>query len=211
MGRNSLAPLAEPAARAGRKAPVREEQDEMDMTGEERIAASRETVWAALNDVEVLKRCIPGCESLEKQSDAEMTAKVKLQIGPVSARFSGRVTLSEIDPPNGYRIAGEGSGGTAGHAKGSALVRLAQDGDTTILRYEARADVGGKLAQLGGRLIDATAKKLAGEFFSKFGDVVGPAPQAAVTDAAASQEKPTLLRRGFGKKTSADDDSSPSA
>ena len=145
----------------------------MDMTGEERIAASRATVWAALNDVEVLRQCIPGRETLEKQSDTEMTAKVKLQVGPVSARFSGKVNLSEIDPPNGYRIAGEGSGGTAGHAKGSALVRLVEDGDGTILRYEARADVGGKLAQLGGRLIDATAKKLAGEFFSKFGELVG--------------------------------------
>jgi uncharacterized protein len=180
----------------------------MDMTGEERIAASREMVWTALNDVEVLKQCIPGCESLEKQSDTEMTAKVKLQIGPVSARFSGKVTLSEIDPPNGYRIAGEGSGGAAGHAKGSALVRLVEDGDGTILRYEARADVGGKLAQLGGRLIDATAKKLAGEFFSKFGDVVGPMPVGAE---AATEEKPGMLRRWFGKKKDADDGGSPSS
>src|SRR5688572_4880110 len=110
------------------------EQDDMNMNGEERIAASRETVWAALNDVDVLKQCIPGCESLEKQSDTEMTAKVKLKIGPVSASFSGKVTLSEIDPPHGYRIAGEGSGGAAGHAKGSALVRLVEDGDGTILK-----------------------------------------------------------------------------
>ena len=175
----------------------------MDMTGEERIAASRETVWAALNDVEVLKQCIPGCETLEKQSDTEMTAKVKLQIGPVSARFSGKVALSEIDPPNGYRIAGEGSGGTAGHAKGGALVRLVEDGDGTILHYDARADVGGKLAQLGGRLIDATARKLAGEFFSKFGEVVGPAPASAEGEAAAAiagEQKPGMLRRWFGKK-----------
>jgi carbon monoxide dehydrogenase subunit G len=180
----------------------------MDMTGEERIAASRETVWAALNDVEILKRCIPGCESLEKQSDTEMTAKVKLSIGPVSARFSGKVTLSEVDAPNGYRIAGEGSGGAAGYAKGSALVRLIEDGDGTLLRYEARADVGGKLAQVGGRLIDATARKLAGEFFSKFGAVVGP--QRAEPGVAA-EAKPTrkqgllrrwfaMLRRWFGKK-----------
>jgi uncharacterized protein len=182
----------------------------MDMTGEERIAASRATVWAALNDVEVLKQCIPGCESLEKQSDTEMTARAKLQIGPVSARFSGKVTLSEIDAPNGYRIAGEGSGGAAGHAKGSALVRLVGDGDGTVLRYEARADVGGKLAQLGGRLIDATAKKLAGEFFSKFKDVVGPmAPEAEAAE-AASEEKPGMLRRWFGKKKDAEDGGSPS-
>jgi carbon monoxide dehydrogenase subunit G len=172
----------------------------MDMTGEERIAASREVVWAALNDPEVLKQCIPGCESLERVSDTEMTAKVKLTIGPVSARFSGKVTLSEIDPPNGYRIAGEGSGGAAGYAKGSALVRLVEDGDGTVLRYEAKADVGGKLAQLGSRLIDATAKKLAGEFFSKFGTVVGPV--AAEGDAAGGEpaKKPGVLSRWFGKR-----------
>jgi carbon monoxide dehydrogenase subunit G len=186
----------------------------MDMTGEERIAAGRATVWAALNDVEVLKQCIPGCETLEKQSDTEMTAKVKLQIGPVSARFSGKVALSEIDPPNGYRIAGEGSGGTAGHAKGSALVRLVEDGDGTILRYEARADVGGKLAQLGGRLIDATARKLASEFFSRFGEVVGPAPASAEGEAAAAttgEQKPGMLRRWFGKKKDDADGGNPSA
>jgi carbon monoxide dehydrogenase subunit G len=177
----------------------------MDMTGEERIAATRETVWAALNDVEVLKQCLPGCEALERQSDTDMTARVKLQIGPVSARFSGKVTLSEIDPPNGYRIAGEGSGGAAGHAKGSALVRLVEDGDGTILRYDAKADVGGKLAQLGGRLIDATAKKLAGEFFSTFRDVVGPMPTAPEATGASSEEKPGMLRRWFGKKKAIED------
>jgi carbon monoxide dehydrogenase subunit G len=177
----------------------------MDMTGEERIAASRETVWAALNDVAVLKQCIPGCESLEKQSDTEMTAKVKLAIGPVNARFSGKVTLSEVDAPNGYRIAGEGSGGAAGYAKGSALVRLVEDSDGTLLKYEARADVGGKLAQVGGRLIDATARKLAGEFFSKFGEVVGP-PPVSEEEAAPEPEpakKPGLLRRWFSKKEDA--------
>src|SRR5262245_9988278 len=124
----------------------------MDMTGEERIEASRETVWVALNDPEVLRQCIPGCESLEKLSDTEMTAKVKLKVGPVSASFSGKVVLSDIDAPNGYKIAGEGSGGVAGYAKGSALVRLVVDGTGTILKYEVKADVGGKLAQLGGRL-----------------------------------------------------------
>jgi carbon monoxide dehydrogenase subunit G len=178
----------------------------MDMTGEERIAASREVVWAALNDVEVLKQCIPGCESLERQSDTEMTAKVKLQIGPVNARFSGKVTLSEIDPPNGYRIAGEGSGGAAGHAKGSALVRLAEDGDGTLLKYEARADVGGKLAQVGGRLIDATARKLASEFFSKFGSVVGPRPPEEDVGEAEPAKKAGLLGRWFGKKKGAAED-----
>ena len=175
----------------------------MDMTGEERIAASRETVWAALNDADVLKQCIPGCESLEKLSDTEMTAKVKLTIGPVSARFSGKVTLSEVDAPNGYRIAGEGSGGAAGYAKGSALVRLTDDGDGTLLKYEVKADVGGKLAQVGGRLIDATSKKLAGEFFSKFGAVVGPVPEAE--GGTEPGKKPGLLGRWFGKKKDTED------
>jgi uncharacterized protein len=145
----------------------------MDMTGEQHIAASREKVWAALNDPEVLRQCIPGCQSLEKLSDTEMTAKVVLQVGPVKAAFSGKVQLSDIDPPNGYRITGEGSGGVAGYAKGGAVVRLADEGGGTLLRYEAKADVGGKLAQLGGRLIDATARKLAGEFFDRFGEIVG--------------------------------------
>jgi carbon monoxide dehydrogenase subunit G len=173
----------------------------MDMTGEERIEASRETVWAALNDPEVLKRCIPGCESLEELSDTEMTARVRLRVGPVSATFSGKVTLSDIDAPNGYRIAGEGAGGAAGYAKGSALVRLIQDGAATILKYEVKADVGGKLAQLGGRLIDATARKLAGEFFGKFGEVVGPPPPGGEVGAqTGTEEKPGVLRRWFSRK-----------
>jgi carbon monoxide dehydrogenase subunit G len=171
----------------------------MDMTGEERIDASRETVWAALNDIDVLKQCIPGCESLERLSDTEMAAKVKLQVGPVSARFSGKVTLSEIDAPNGYRIAGEGTGGPAGYAKGSALVRLVEDGSGTLLRFEAKADVGGKLAQLGGRLIDATARKLAGEFFGKFGAVVGPQPAEGNAAEKRASAKPSVLRRWFGR------------
>lgn len=148
----------------------------MDMSGEERIAASREVVWAALNDVDVLKQCIPGCESLEKVSDTGMAARVKLQVGPVRAAFTGKVTLSDMDPPNGYRISGEGQGGVAGYAKGGAVVRLLDDGGGTLLKYEAKADVGGKLAQLGGRLIDSTARKLAGDFFQKFGEIVGGAP-----------------------------------
>jgi hypothetical protein len=176
----------------------------MDMTGEERIDASREAVWAALNDPEILRQCIPGCESLDKVSDTELTAKVKLQVGPVSARFSGKVTLSEVDPPNGYRIAGEGSGGAAGYAKGSALVRLVENGTGTLLKYEAKADVGGKLAQVGGRLIDATARKLAGEFFSKFGTVVGPVPPEAEAGPKQPEKKPGLLKRWFGKKGPSD-------
>ncbi len=175
----------------------------MDMTGEERIAAGREVVWAALNDVEVLRQCIPGCESLEKVSDTDMAARVKLQIGPVRATFSGQVKLSDIDPPNGYRISGEGSGGVAGYARGGAVVRLHDDGPVTVLHYEAKADVGGKLAQLGGRLIDSTARKLAGEFFQKFGTIVG-APAAAAAGrsppAGAAAPRKAWLPRWLRRK-----------
>ena len=146
----------------------------MDMTGTQHIEAPRDVVWAALNDVEVLKQAIPGCQSIEKVSDTEMTAKVTLKVGPVKATFAGKVTLSDLDPPNSYRISGEGSGGIAGFAKGGATVRLSEDTPgVTILAYEVDAQIGGKLAQLGARLIDSTAKKLAGEFFASFGEIVG--------------------------------------
>ncbi|MHA7772908.1 SRPBCC family protein [Roseibium sp. M-1] len=147
----------------------------MDMSGSHRIPAKRETVWEALNDPEVLKACIPGCESLEKTSDTEMTAAVTSKIGPVKAKFTGAVTLENINPPESYTISGEGKGGVAGFAKGSADVRLTEEGDETVLTYEAKAQVGGKLAQLGSRLIDSTAKKMAEEFFTKFSDMVGGA------------------------------------
>ncbi len=145
----------------------------MEMNGEERIAASRETVWAALNDPEILKQCIPGCQSLEMTGDNEMSASVKLRIGPVSATFKGSVVLENINPPEGYTITGEGKGGIAGFAKGGADVSLREDGAETVLVYDVKAQVGGKLAQLGSRLIDSTSKKLAGQFFTKFGEVVG--------------------------------------
>ncbi|EFI51271.1 carbon monoxide dehydrogenase subunit G [Afipia sp. 1NLS2] len=144
----------------------------MEMNGSERIAASKEVVWAALNDPAILQQCIPGCQKLEKASDSEMTATVTLKVGPVKASFNGKVTLSDIDAPNSYRITGEGAGGVAGFAKGGANVRLEQDADITVLHYDVDAQVGGKIAQLGSRLIDSTAKKLAGEFFAKFGNVV---------------------------------------
>ena len=158
----------------------------MDMTGTQRIEAPREAVWAALNDPNVLKRSIPGCESIEKLSDTEMHAKVTLKIGPVKASFTGKVTLSDLDPPNGYRISGEGAGGVAGFAKGGASVRLRADCTATILDYEVKAQIGGKLAQLGGRLIDSTAKKLAAEFFEKFGEVVAPSEAQPVTAAGVN-------------------------
>ena len=130
----------------------------MDMTGERRIPASRQLVWSALNDPDVLRATIPGCESLEKQSDTAMKAVASVKIGPISARFTGNVQLSDMDPPNGYTISGEGQGGVAGFAKGGAKVKLDDDSGATVLRYEVHAQVGGKLAQLGARLVDATAQ-----------------------------------------------------
>jgi carbon monoxide dehydrogenase subunit G len=141
--------------------------------GEERIAAPIDKVWQALNDPEVLKACIPGCESLEKTSDNNMAATVVLKIGPIKATFNGEVELKNLNPPRSYTIQGEGKGGIAGFAKGGADVILAEDGpDTTVLKYEAKADVGGKIAQLGSRLITSTSKKLAGQFFSSFNETV---------------------------------------
>lgn len=158
----------------------------MDMKDSQRIDAPRDAVWAALNDPEVLRQCIPGCESIVRLSDTQMEAASTLRVGPIKASFKGKVTFSEIDPPNGYRITGEGSGGMAGHAKGGAKVSLIPDGAATILNYEVKAEVGGKLAQLGGRLIDATAQKLAGEFFEKFGTIVArdQNPAAVIAPAA---------------------------
>ena len=157
----------------------------MQMNGSQPIPASRDKVWAALNDPAVLRQCIPGCQALEMSSPTEMTATVVFKIGPVKATFGGKVTLSDLDPPNGYRISGEGSGGVAGFAKGGATLRLEADGaDATILHYDVDAQIGGKLAQLGGRLIDSTAKKLAGEFFTSFGAVVGGTAEPP-TEAAA--------------------------
>jgi carbon monoxide dehydrogenase subunit G len=161
----------------------------MDMTGTQRVEAPRAVVWAGLNDVEILKQCIPGCESIEKISDTEMTAKVTLRVGPVKASFLGKVTLSDLDPPNGYTISGEGSGGAAGFAKGGARVCLAEEGSATILSYEVNAEIGGKLAQLGGRLIEGTAKKLAAEFFEKFSQVVAPSTPLAANGPTADAPK----------------------
>src|ERR1700730_13750551 len=161
----------------------------MDMTGTQHIEAPRDMVWTALNDIEVLKQSIPGYQSIEKVSDTEMNAKVVLKIGPVKASFAGKVTLSDLDPPNGYTISGDGSGGAAGFAKGSAVVRLVEDAGATNLNYEVKAQIGGKLAQLGSRLIDATSKKLAAEFFEKFGEAVAPAPETTAAEATTPEKK----------------------
>jgi len=166
----------------------------MEMTGEYKIPAPREKVWEALNDPEILKVCIPGCQEMSKESDTELSATVKSKVGPVSATFKGKVTLSDVDAPNGYKISGEGTGGVAGFAKGGAEVSLADDGDGTLLNYTATGQVGGKLAQIGSRLIDSTAKKMANEFFGKFAEVVAAenaapeASQEAETSAAPAQE-----------------------
>jgi uncharacterized protein len=156
----------------------------MDMTGEFRIPAPRQKVWEALNDPEILRRSIPGCEEVQKVSDNQFEAKVTAKVGPVKARFGGKVTLSDLDPPNGYKISGEGSGGAAGFAKGGATVRLSDDGPGTKLAYTVEAHVGGKLAQIGSRLIDATARKMAEDFFRSFSEVVGGAPAEAAPAAA---------------------------
>jgi uncharacterized protein len=143
------------------------------MNGSIELPADRETVWQRLNDPEILKACIPGCESLTKTSDTELEAVAKLKIGPVSATFKGRVTLLNLDPPNGYRIEGQGEGGIAGFAKGAADVALVPIPEGTRLDYAVDAQVGGKIAQLGGRLINGVATKLADQFFAKFKAAVG--------------------------------------
>jgi hypothetical protein len=163
----------------------------MEMTGEQLIPAPRETVWQALNDPEVLQASIPGCESLNKTSDSSFEAKVRAKVGPVSASFTGAVTLSNIDPPKSYTISGEGKGGVAGFAKGGADVRLEEaEGGQTRLLYDVKAQVGGKLAQIGSRLIEGTAKKLAGEFFERFAQIVGGAQAAAEPALAGTAQHP---------------------
>jgi carbon monoxide dehydrogenase subunit G len=151
---------------------LREALMAMTMNGEVELPASREVVWAKLNDPDVLKACIPGCEELEKTDEQNFRAVAKVKVGPVSARFKGKVMLSDLDPPNGYKISGEGEGGIAGFAKGGATVGLAEKDGGTLLSYNVEAQIGGKLAQLGQRLISGTAKKLADQFFSNFAKTI---------------------------------------
>ena len=144
----------------------------MELADEIRISAPKDVVYAALNNPDVLQQCIPGCEELIKHSDTELEAKVLLKVGPVKARFSGNVELNTDGAPDTFSLLGQGNGGAAGHASGGADVTLTADGDETILRYDAKAKIGGKLAQLGSRLIQSTAKKLAAKFFKSFADVM---------------------------------------
>lgn len=158
----------------------------MRLTGEERITASRSRVWQALNDPEVLRRSIPGCQSLQKEAADKLRATVEVRIGPIGARFNAAITQSDIDPERSYTLAAEGQGGTVGSAKSTIKVRLAEDGAATVLTYEVDAQVGGRLAQLGGPVIDATAKQLAAGFFKKFGEAVGGgSPAGAEREARA--------------------------
>ncbi|MGE3775535.1 MAG: carbon monoxide dehydrogenase subunit G [Gammaproteobacteria bacterium] len=163
----------------------------MELKDEIRINAPRAQVYAALNDPEVLRQAIPGCESLQKNSDTEFEATVTSKVGPLTAKLKGAVTLSDLDPPTGYTLAGEGKGGPAGFAKVKARVALDDEGASTLLRYDVKAEVGGKLGQLGGAIIDRTARKLAGEFFQQFETLVSvPAPAEEAAGAPAAMPAP---------------------
>jgi uncharacterized protein len=146
----------------------------MTMSGEYQLAVPPQTVWERLNDPATLKACIPGCEQLDKTSDTEFQAVATTKVGPVKARFKGKVTLSELDPPHGYKISGQGDGGVAGFAKGGATVKLTPNDGGTLLTYNVEAQIGGKLAQLGQRLINGAAKKVADDFFENFAAAVNP-------------------------------------
>jgi carbon monoxide dehydrogenase subunit G len=166
----------------------------MDMTGEHRIRLPQETVWRALNDPDILKASIPGCEELIREGDTAFKGRIAASVGPVRAKFSGAATLSDIDPPNGYTLSGNGSGGAAGMVKGGAKVRLTSDAEGTVLRYEAQAQVAGKLAQIGSRLVDMAAKKMADEFFQNFVQQLEP---IALAEAPVAIPEPVAVDRDY--------------
>jgi len=168
----------------------------MEMTGEQRIPASQADTWAALNDPEFLKACLPGCESIERVAENEYTVLLTARVGPVAAKFKGRMVISDAKPPNAYALAFEGQGGVAGFAKGSAAVQLAPQGAMeTLLSYQAKANVGGKLAQIGSRLVDAAAQKVAGEFFTAFNERMSSMHAAAAVHAEAEHHLPLPVPR----------------
>lgn len=169
----------------------------MKLKSEHKINLPREEVFAALNDPEILRQCIPGCESLEKKSETEMSATVVVKIGPVKMKFKGSVELSNLVFPESYSISGQGDGGVSGFAKGGADIKLVEDGAGTLLQYELNADVGGKLAQMGSRLIDSTARSLSNKFFTRFSELVeggGEAEQPAETPAVPAEAAPADRR-----------------
>jgi hypothetical protein len=181
----------------------------MELTGEHTIQADRQKVWDSLNDPEILKQCIPGCEEIEQSAENEFSAKVKAKVGPVNSRFSGKVMLSNLNPPESYTISGEGSGGAAGFAKGGADVKLEEiDASQTKLSYKVDAQVGGKLAQLGQRLIQSTANKYAKQFFDKFEQVVG---EGAAADKAAAEGEQSAPAGGSAEAGSTQPASAQSA
>lgn len=165
----------------------------MNMTGKQLIAAPRLRVWEALNDPEILRASIPGCQSLEKEADDRLTATVDVKVGPIGARFKGAVSLADLNPPNGYTLILQGSGGIAGSVKGSAKVRLSEDAGGTLISYEVEAQVGGRMAQLGGPIIDATGKQLAARFFGRLGEIVGDAAKPAEPARANAGASPVTL------------------
>lgn len=180
----------------------------MKMTGEYSIPAPQQTVWDGLNDPAILQQAVPGCESIERSGDNEFAGVVRAKVGPVSAKFRGKVTLSELDPPNSCLINGEGTGGAAGFAKGSARVTLTPEGEGTHLSYEVDANVGGKLAQIGQRFIDSTAKKMADEFFAKFSEVVGGG--SAADQAPSHPVAPPVGEGTVGANVAVEEDDAPS-
>ena len=167
----------------------------MEMTGEQLIPATQQETWNALNDTEVLKACVPGCESIVATGENEYAVQMTARVGPVSAKFKGKLKLADIKPPVSYNIAFEGQGGVAGFAKGSAGVQLSPEGPGTKLVYQAKANVGGKLAQIGSRLVDAAAQKVAGDFFKAFNEKVGAAHAAAHTDEHVGERHPEPVPR----------------
>ena len=173
----------------------------MKMQGERLIRAAREDVWAALNDPEVLKQCIPGCEEIQKTTDTDFVARVKAKVGPVSLTMSGNVHLSDLEPPARYRISGQGKGGAAGFAKGGADIRLDEQDGGTLIAYDVDAQVGGKLAQIGNRLINSTARKMADDFFTRFVSIVESETAAPAEDPATALEpQSTGAKRGAASK-----------
>lgn len=170
----------------------------MEMSGEQRIPLPQQRVWEALNDPEILKACIPGCESIDRVSDNEYKVAMTAAVGPVKAKFSGKLLLSDLNPPNAYSLAFEGSGGAAGFGKGSAQVALSPDGSGTLLSYKASATVGGKLAQIGSRLIDGVAKKMADDFFIRFNSTVAPAAETAASAGSSAGGTPAAPSKSGG-------------